>query len=148
MGEAGVEFDAMMRVNAALHRTLLAVGESIAGTAGQSHARSQCLQQIADEPRTVAAIAVRLAMTRQSVQRVADLLVDDGLAGYAANPHHRRAQLLRLTPGGRQALDRMTEEHHAWVRRAATALDPAVLADVTSKLTAINNALLDLDRPT
>jgi DNA-binding MarR family transcriptional regulator len=148
VSDVGGEFDSLMRANGALHRTLLGVGESIAAAAGQSHARSQCLQQIADEPRTVAAIAVRLGMTRQSVQRVADLLVTDGLAGYADNPHHRRAQLLSLTAAGHRALELMGAQHHAWVRKAASVLDPAALAAVAIQLNAINEALLDLDRST
>jgi len=141
MAEVGTEFDAMMRANAALHRALLTVGESIAGAAGQSHARSMCLRQIAQEPLSVATIASRLGMTRQSVQRVADLLVTDGLATYAENPRHRRAQLLTLTPQGSQALRLMSEKHQQWVRRAAERLEGTGLADLTKQLCAIREAI-------
>jgi DNA-binding MarR family transcriptional regulator len=140
-----VAFDELMQENAALHRALLAVGEEIAGAAGLSHAWSQCLQQIGDEPRTVAAIAARLGMTRQSVQRVADLLVTDGLAGYAENPNHRRAQLLTLTGPGREALRLMREKHRDWVRRAASHLAGIDLAEVTDQLSAIRAAIRDVD---
>jgi DNA-binding MarR family transcriptional regulator len=143
--EVSAEFDAMMRANAALHRTLLAIGESIASTAGQSHARSMCLRQIAEQPLSVAAVAGRLEMSRQSVQRVADLLVADGLAGYAENPRHRRAQLLTLTAQGEEALRLMHEKHQAWVRRAAARLQSSGLADLTNQLSAIRAAIQEIE---
>jgi hypothetical protein len=40
-------------------------------------------------------------LARQGVQRLADVLVRDGLAVYEPNPAHRRAKLLRLTPSRR-----------------------------------------------
>ena len=40
-------------------------------------------------------------LARQSVQRVADVLVEERFCSYEENPGHRRAQLLRITPRGR-----------------------------------------------
>jgi len=94
------EFLVFMQAVGTLHRSLLAIGDAVAATAGQSRARSTCLQQLAGGPRTVADIAERLGLARQGVQRVADLLVADGLAAYADNPRHRRAKLLTLTDAG------------------------------------------------
>jgi len=128
------DLDSFMRAVSSLNRSLLAVGDAIAGAAGQTRARSECLQQIGDQPRSVASIAARLDMTRQSVQRVADVLVDDGLATYRDNPHHRRAKLLAVTPAGRRALAAMHEAHEAWVRRAAQELSPVALAELTEQL--------------
>ena len=145
MTEIDREFDALVRANAALYRALLAIGEAIAGAAGQSNARSQCLQQIIDEPRTVAAIAVRQGTTRQSVQRVADLLVADGLAAYADNPRHRRAQLLTLTDQGREALRLMHRQHQDCVRRAAAHLSGTDLPELTRQLTALRAAIQEVD---
>lgn len=56
-------------------------------------------------------LARRLSLTRQSVQRVADALVESRLAGYAPNPDHRRSPLLRLTSAGsdvRKSVERLT----------------------------------------
>lgn len=131
---AEADVDSFMRVVGSLNRSLLAVGDRIAGAAGQTRARSECLRQIAEEPRTVAGIAARLSMQRQSVQRVADLLVTDGLAAYADNPHHRRAKLLTVTPAGRDALRAMGEAHERWVRRAAEELADVSLNDLTARL--------------
>ena len=62
----------------------------------------------------MAQIARAWWLTRQSVQRVADVLVRDGLATYEANPNHRRAKLLRITPAGLSALHEIRLRQRAW----------------------------------
>src|SRR5271166_4352781 len=81
-----------------LAAALETAGNALARPAGQSSARWQVLAAVEDGPLSVASIARALAHTRQSVQRVADLLVADRLAHYVPNPAHRRAKLLELTP--------------------------------------------------
>lgn len=49
------------------------------------------------EPLPVIGIAREIGITRQNVQRTADILVEQGLAEYGPNPAHRRAKLLRPT---------------------------------------------------
>jgi DNA-binding MarR family transcriptional regulator len=142
------DFDLFMRTVGTLNRSLLSVGESIAAAAGQTHARSACLQQITERPRTVAQIAGLLGTARQSVQRVADLLVEDGLASYVDNPRHRRAQLLALTTSGLQALATMRAAHHDWVIRAAARLEPMRVDEVTSRLLDILAVLRQVDATT
>jgi DNA-binding MarR family transcriptional regulator len=83
-----------------LNGLLIAVGDAMAEPSGQTTARWRVLAAIGDAPLTVAQIARAWWLTRQSVQRVADVLVKDGLAAYEANPSHRRAKLLRITPAG------------------------------------------------
>jgi DNA-binding MarR family transcriptional regulator len=150
-GKAGVvaeaDFDSFMRAVGSLNRSLFAVGDLIAGAAGQTRARSECLQQIGEEPRTVAGIAARLNMTRQSVQRVADLLVADGLARYEDNPRHRRAKLLAPTAAGHHALAAMGEAHEQWVRRAAAELEDLPLNELTARLRDVLAVVKRLDVP-
>jgi DNA-binding MarR family transcriptional regulator len=76
----------------------------------------QVLGATLDQPLPVAEIARRvgLGLARQSVQRVADLLVERKWAVYRDNPAHRRAKLLEPTSAGRRALDRLTSAQHAW----------------------------------
>lgn len=87
-----------------LNGSFTAAGEALAKPAGQSLARWVVLDQCRDSPATVSDIARRLHQARQSVQRVADLLVDDGLCVYQENPHHQRAKLVALTEAGRATL--------------------------------------------
>jgi DNA-binding MarR family transcriptional regulator len=89
-------------------------GEAIAKPSGQSLARWLVLEVVAGGPATVAQIARSMGLTRQSVQRVADLLEQDGLTAYGANPGHRRAQLVRATARGLRTLRTIQETQRVW----------------------------------
>ena len=89
-------------------------GESIAATAGQSLARWLTLEMVAGQPATVSHVARKLRLTRQSVQRIADLLERDGLTEYADNPDHETSRLVRLTPRGRRILATIQAAQRAW----------------------------------
>lgn len=89
-------------------------GEALARTGDQTLARWVILDAIEDGAATVAQIARRRGIARQAVQRVANLLVDDGLAVLEDNPNHRRAKLLRPTPQGREALRVISEAQQPW----------------------------------
>jgi DNA-binding MarR family transcriptional regulator len=80
-------------------------GETIAKLAGQTQARWQVMWIAATGRLSVAMIARRLGLTRQSVQRVADEIVADELASFEPNPDHQRSPLLILTPTGQRTLD-------------------------------------------
>src|SRR6202050_3032143 len=79
-------------------------GEAIAATVGQTQARWQVLSAASGRPQTVPQIARVLGVTRQNVQRIADLLVAEGAAEYRGNPDHRASPHLILTKSGRTAL--------------------------------------------
>ena len=97
-----------------LNGSFTAAGEALARPAGQSLARWVVLDQCRDSPATVSDVARRLRQARQSVQRVADLLVADGLCSYQANPHHQRAKLLGLTAAGRATLYGIDVAQRRW----------------------------------
>lgn len=105
-----------------LNGQFLSVAEELAGPAGLTAARWQVLGAVLAEPLPVAGIARAMGITRQSVQRIADLLVDQGLAEYAPNPAHRRAKLLRPTAGGLAAVGRIGPGHAAFAERLAQEL--------------------------
>ena len=122
---------------------LEAAGNTLAAPAGQSAARWQVLAAAEHQPATVAAVARALSLTRQSVQRVADLLVADGLARYVDNPAHQRAKLLALTPAGLDALHAIQVAQATWAQHTAAGLDPdrltaarSTLAELTARLQA------------
>lgn len=99
-----------------LNGEFLAAAEAMTRPVGLTPAWWQVLGATLDEPLPVAEIARRvgLGLARQSVQRVADLLVDRGWAAYRDNPAHRRAKLLEPTAEGRAAVGRLAEAQHAW----------------------------------
>jgi DNA-binding MarR family transcriptional regulator len=93
---------------------LIAAGDALAKPMGQTSARWLVLAAVEEGPATVAQIARQLGLTRQSVQRVADLLADDTLIAYAENPAHRRAKLVELTPPGKRTLKAIQAAQTAW----------------------------------
>jgi hypothetical protein len=58
-----------------------------------------------------------MGLTRQGVQRIADLLVERGLAEYRRNPDHRRAKLLACTEAGYWSIRRISLVAHPWGNR-------------------------------
>lgn len=111
---AGDAFTALLGQVIGLTRRFTTVGEALAKPAGQTLARWLVLEAVQDAPATVAQIARTMHLARQSVQRLADVLVRDGLAAYQDNPAHRRAKLVRLTPPGRSALRTIQTAQRAW----------------------------------
>jgi DNA-binding MarR family transcriptional regulator len=123
------------------HGHLVAAGDALARPAGPSTARWQVLAAIEGEPATVAQIARAMALTRQSVQRVADLLAEEGLAAYAENPAHRRAKLLDLTPRGREALAVIQRRQRAWADAIGAEIGEARLRRAGEILAAVLAAI-------
>jgi DNA-binding MarR family transcriptional regulator len=111
---AGDAFSALVVQVFRLNGLLLSAGDALAEPAGQTSARWRVLAAVEDKPLTVAQIARGWGLARQSVQRVADVLVREGIAAYEENPNHLRAQLLVLTPTGRSALGSIQAAQRAW----------------------------------
>jgi DNA-binding MarR family transcriptional regulator len=120
---------------------LTALGDALARPSGQSSARWQVLAAVEDEPRSVAHIARALGLARQSVQRVADLLVDEELAIYQDNPAHQRAKLLELTAHGRGTLHTIQVAQQAWADELGAELGEAKLRQAQAVLTKLLEAL-------
>jgi DNA-binding MarR family transcriptional regulator len=118
-------------------------GEAIAGTIGQTQARWQVMSAASVEPRTVPQIARRLGVTRQNVQRIADLLVAEDWAGFEPNPDHRGSPHLVLNRRGRDALDRLTKAAGSYHVRLARKLAPA---DINSIHRSLRRMLAAMDQ--
>jgi DNA-binding MarR family transcriptional regulator len=112
--EAGAALTALVLAVFRLNGRLLDAAQGLAAEGGLTAARWQVIGGVLDEPRTVAEIGRRMGMTRQGVQRVADLLVEQGLAEYRPNPAHRRAKLLAVTEAGYWAVRRISMVVHPW----------------------------------
>lgn len=140
-GPAADAFSGLVVEVLKLAAALETAGNILARPAGQSSARWQVLAAIEHEPLSVAAIARALSHTRQSVQRIADLVVADGLAHYSPNPAHRRAKLLELTSSGLSALRAIQAAQVDWARRMADGLKPADFDAARELLTELGRRL-------
>ena len=126
-----------------LIRRFSVAGEALAKPAGQTLARWLVLETIDAAPATVAQIARTMHLARQSVQRLADVLVRDGFAVYQDNPAHRRAKLLAITPRGRSALRTIQAAQAAWSDRMGAELGEAELRRTSAVLERVLQILQD-----
>jgi len=126
-----------------LIRRFSVAGEALAKPAGQTLARWLLLESIDAAPATVAQIARTMHLARQSVQRLADVLVRDGFAVYQDNPAHRRAKLLAITPRGRSALRTIQAAQAAWSDRLGAELGEGQLRWVSAVLDRVLQTLRD-----
>jgi DNA-binding MarR family transcriptional regulator len=127
-----------------LNGQFLAIGEELARPAGLTAAQWQVLGAVLESPRSVADIGRETGVTRQSVQRIADLLVDRRLADYRPNPAHRRAKLLTPTIEGRQAIRRIRPHHAAFAERLAEELSSETLEDAAAAVERVSKTLDEL----
>ncbi|MGW6454758.1 MarR family winged helix-turn-helix transcriptional regulator [Streptomyces sp. NPDC055078] len=124
-----------------LNGQFLSVSDRMAKDVGLTAARWQVLGAVLSAPQPVAGIARTMGLTRQSVQRIADLLVEHGLAAYEPNPAHRRAKALRATDEGLAAVSRLAPAHTELAARLATALGPEEFAETVRVLERLSRAM-------
>jgi DNA-binding MarR family transcriptional regulator len=129
-----------------LNGQFLDLAEHLARPAGITAAWWQVLGAVVRDPLPVAQIAREMGITRQSVQRIADLLVDRGLAEYRDNPAHRRAKLLAPTQQGRAVLAKITPGHAAFAQRLAKTAGRQELAHALAAMTKLSETLDALAR--
>ncbi len=116
-------------------------GEKIAKRAGQTQARWQVMWIAATGRLSVPTIARRLGLTRQSVQRVADAIVADGLATFQPNPDHQRSPLLILTDDGQAVLDTINDSSRQYNLENATILGEDGITELRRLIRCYRNAL-------
>ncbi|MFB7778509.1 MarR family winged helix-turn-helix transcriptional regulator [Streptomyces bauhiniae] len=119
------------------------LGERTAGTEGLTQARWQVMSAVSEDGLTVPQVARRLGVSRQNVQRVANDLVQFGLAAFTPNPDHRGSPLLGLTESGGVALARLTERAEATHRELFGDIPED---EIRATRTALRRLLAALDR--
>jgi DNA-binding MarR family transcriptional regulator len=131
--KAGAAFTDLVLEIFRSHGRLLAAGDRLGKPLDLTSARWQVLGAVEQKPLPVAQIGRNMGLARQSVQRVADALADDGLIRYQPNPDHRRAKLVCLTEAGRKAAKRIWSLQVEW----ANSISSGVSAEEISKAVAL-----------
>ena len=129
-----------------LNGRLLAAGDRLTRDLGLSSARWQVMGAIEEAPLPVAQIARNMGLTRQAVQRLANVLADEGLVAFAENPDHRRAKLLCLTPGGRRVLDEVGRRQVRWSEDLAAGLSAGAIEKALATLRQVRPGLEGKER--
>jgi DNA-binding MarR family transcriptional regulator len=143
---AGQVFTEIALTTFRLNARLMEAAQDMAAAGGITAAWWQVLGGVLDQPRTHADIGRLMGMSRQGVRRVADLLVEQGLAEYRPNPAHRRAKLMACTEAGYWAIRRISLVQHPWAEHISAQLD---LDDLRRALATMRElvAVLEADRP-
>ncbi|MET9421075.1 MarR family winged helix-turn-helix transcriptional regulator [Streptomyces sp. NPDC006540] len=128
-----------------LNGQFITVSDRLAREAGLTAARWQVLGAVVRAPQSVAGIARTMGITRQSVQRIADVLAEQGLAEYRPNPAHRRAKLLHATEDGRAAIKQIDPGHARLANRLLDALGPKEFAETVRVLEQLSRAMDIID---
>jgi DNA-binding MarR family transcriptional regulator len=137
----GAALTALILLVFRLNGRLLEAAERMAEAGGLTAARWQVLGGTLDEPRPVAEIARRMGLTRQSVQRLANVLVAEGFATWKPNPRHRRAKLLEATPEAYAAIRLVAARQHPWSNAVGVAVGVAPLEQAAATLQAVLEAI-------
>jgi DNA-binding MarR family transcriptional regulator len=134
-------FRQLTRAVFAAHSSVLDYGDRANAAFGQSSARWRVMFMIEQGIGTVADIARETDYARQSIQRLADVLVADGLASYAPDPQDRRRQFITLTPKGRALLAEMEADFDRWSKRLVRALGKANVTQTIEDLHELKRVL-------
>jgi len=137
--KAGEAFTEMVLETFRLNGRLLAAGDRLTKPLGLTSSRWQVLGTIESRPLSVSQIARTIGLTRQNVQRIADILEQEGFIFYALNPEHQRAKLVCLTTKATRSMCQLGEIQMLWANRissTATAVDIRTTLKTMSKLVA------------
>jgi DNA-binding MarR family transcriptional regulator len=126
-----------------LHGRLAAVNGDRGESEGLTGSQALLLTAVinAERPPTVPQIGRSLGHARQSVQRIANALIAQGLLASKENPDHKRAPLLLPTEAGRAIHARLQERAQVWIARVTEGIDPDDLAAATQTLRTLRERL-------
>ncbi len=143
--EAGQAFTDVILEVFRVNGLLMDAGDRLTAPLGLTSARWKVLGAIGLEgrPLTVAMIARRMGLARQSVQRVVNDLEAGGLVYLTSNPDHQRAPLVARTARGERAYADIMRHHVAWSNDLAAHLGTEDLLNTLHGLRRLANRLAD-----
>jgi len=126
-----------------LHGRLAAVNGDRGETGGLTGAQALVLTAVinAERPPTVPQIGRSLGHARQSVQRIANVLIAQGLVTSEENPDHKRAPLLLPTEAGRAVHGRLQDRAQVWIARITEGIDAGDIIAATKTLRTLRERL-------
>lgn len=109
-------------------------GDQLTKPQGISSARWKILGALSfsDTALTVSQIARSMGQSRQSVQRLVDIMFQDGLLNLNDNPEHKRAKLVSMTPKGESIFRNMEAIQIPWANEKSANIDTEKL-EITLK---------------
>lgn len=128
-----------------LNGLLLTTADKLVSKFGLTGARWQVLGAVAQAgvPETTARLARNMGLTRQSVQRVVNEMVSEGMLILEENPHHKRSKLVLMTPKGEKVFAQALELQVPWVKALSEGISKKRLVDAKDVLVALGVKLQD-----
>lgn len=128
-----------------LNGLLVAEGDRMAESLGLTSARWKVIGVIAlsHSGVTVPGIARALGQSRQAVQRITDVMEQDGLLRYERNPDHKRSVRVCLTDAGQEAYSALRAVQDPW---AIESTEDVPLAELESALQLVRRLIHRFDR--
>jgi len=119
-------------------------GDRLTKVHGLSSARWKILGAIARSatPQTVSQIARIMGQTRQSVQRLVDVMYKGGILDFLDNPNHKRAKHVILTTKGKEIYTKLDE---MWNPRASQYSRHINREDLETTLATLKNIALQFE---
>jgi DNA-binding MarR family transcriptional regulator len=126
-----------------LNGLLISTADKLVSKFGLTGARWQVLGALAmsDTAETVSRLARNMGLTRQSVQRVVNEMVEEGMLGFRENPHHRRAKLVEVTRKGEKAFAAALALQVPWVQELSKGISKKRLVEAHDVLLSIRKQL-------
>jgi len=130
-----------------LNGQLLTIGDQLSKDVEVSTARWQVMAAVRTEVMTVADIARRLKLKRQSVRETAHRLQQQDLITFQPNPRHSRAPLVQLTQQGQEVINvlRGRQLELAWQFMQSFDLSIEEIDEVTKRLRKIQESTEQFD---
>ncbi len=138
-GEAATE---LLRAVFLFDAVLIARGDEMTADLGLTSARWQLLAAASGSPKSVPQLARRMSLSRQSVQRLVDLLAKSGFVRLIDNPDHVRAKLVEVTDKGVRGRAELRERQVAWVNEVTKAMTQNELDAARDVLTRLQAAIV------
>lgn len=118
-------------------------GDKMAETLDITSARWKILGAIklAGTPQTVPQIAHTMGLTRQAVQRLVDVMQQDGFVEFIDNRQHKRSRLIQLSTQGKKTYTELDHMQQLWAEQRSSNLSVNALQTTLQTLKAISQEL-------
>lgn len=128
-----------------LNGLLISTADKLVAKFGITGARWQVMGALVQTGglETVSRLAREMGLTRQSVQRVVNEMINDGLLTSEDNPHHKRSKLIRMTTEGEKVFTAALEIQLPWVKELSAGISKKKLVEARQVLEILRQRLTD-----
>ncbi|TMO57007.1 MarR family winged helix-turn-helix transcriptional regulator [Pseudoalteromonas phenolica] len=119
-----------------LNGLLVQEGDNLVKELGLTSARWKVLGALSfsETPLTVSDVARKMGQSRQSVQRLANEMMNEGFLVSFDNPNNKKAKLYSLTDAGAEVFTQAMERQSHWVNKIAEGISESELQNTSALL--------------